>query len=90
LDVNNEKLREFSDKLYSKLKENNIDVLYDDTDQRAGVKFGSNDLIGIPLHVIVGQKNMQNNFIEIKCRKTSTTQLIESDKIENFLNDYFK
>lgn len=88
LDINNEQLKNFADKLYRDLINKNINVLYDDTDNRVGVKFASNDLIGIPLQIIIGQKNMKNNFIEIKYRKTSISELIEVNKIEEFLQDY--
>jgi prolyl-tRNA synthetase len=88
LDINNEQLKNFADKLYRDLINKNINVLYDDTDNRVGVKFASNDLIGIPLQIIIGQKNMKNNFIEIKHRKTSISELIEVNKIEEFLQDY--
>ena len=63
MDINNEQLKNFADKLYRDLINKNINVLYDDTDNRVGVKFASNDLIGIPLQIIIGQKNMKNNFI---------------------------
>src|SRR5690606_29019085 len=44
------------------------DVLYDDTDQRAGAKFATMDLIGIPLQVIVGPRGVANGMVEIKRR----------------------
>jgi prolyl-tRNA synthetase len=45
-----------------------IDVLYDDTDQRAGAKFAAADLIGIPWQIMVGPKGLAEGKIEIKRR----------------------
>ena len=54
--------------LYEKLKVAGLDVLYDDTDERAGAKFTTMDLIGLPLQLIVGPKNLKNDEIELKDR----------------------
>ncbi len=85
LDVNDEKLRNYCDKLYENLKSKNIDVIYDDTTQRPGVKFASNDLIGIPIQIIIGKKNMELSLIEVKYRKSGMVELVAVDKIEEFV-----
>jgi len=59
-----------SEKLYRELKERGIDVLMDDRDERAGVKFKDADLIGIPFQVILGEKTLREGLVEIKNRKT--------------------
>jgi len=56
-------------KLYDALTAAGIDVLYDDTDERAGAKFATMDLIGVPYQVIVGPKGVKSNEVEIKHRK---------------------
>ncbi len=53
-----------------------IDVLYDDTDERAGAKFATMDLIGIPLQVIVGPKGVKAGEIEVKNRKTGERETL--------------
>jgi prolyl-tRNA synthetase len=53
-----------------------FDVLFDDRDIRPGVKFKDADLIGTPLQVIIGEKNLKNNQIEIKIRRTAETRKI--------------
>ena len=53
-----------------------IDVLYDDTDERAGAKFATMDLIGIPYQVIVGPKGVKAGEIEIKDRKTGARETL--------------
>ena len=65
-----EKVCEAAEKLYTDLKEAGYDVLYDDRDERAGVKFKDADLIGLPLQIIIGERNLNEGLIEIKVRAT--------------------
>jgi prolyl-tRNA synthetase len=60
----------------AKLEAAGIDVLYDDTDDRAGAKFATMDLIGIPLQVIVGPKGIKVGEIEVKNRKTGERETL--------------
>ena len=61
--------------IYAGLKEAGIDVLLDDRDLRAGVKFKDADLIGIPLQIVVGERNLASSKVEIKVRKTAQIKL---------------
>jgi prolyl-tRNA synthetase len=65
-----EKIKEISERIYSALREKGVEVLFDDRDERAGFKFADADLIGIPCKVIIGNKALKENKIEIKSRKT--------------------
>jgi prolyl-tRNA synthetase len=56
------------EKLYAELQAKGVDVLYDDTDQRAGAKFAAADLIGIPWQILVGPKGLAEGKLEIKRR----------------------
>ena len=47
-----------------------VSVLYDDRDERAGAKFATMDLIGLPLQLIVGPKGLKSGEVEIKERKS--------------------
>jgi prolyl-tRNA synthetase len=60
-----------ADKLYDELTAAGVEVLYDDRDERPGVKFNDADLIGNPLRVAVSARNLANNQIELK-RRTAT------------------
>jgi prolyl-tRNA synthetase len=62
------------EQLYATLNKAGIDTLYDDTDERAGGKFASADLIGIPWQIIVGPKGLAENVVEVKNRKTGDKQ----------------
>lgn len=59
-----------SDALYQELLALGVDVLYDDTDQRAGSKFATADLIGAPLQIVLGPRGVKNGEAEIKVRKS--------------------
>ncbi len=69
--------REAAEKIYQELTAKGLDVLYDDRDERAGVKFNDADLIGIPLQVVVGERNLKAGKAEVKQRATGTTELVD-------------
>jgi prolyl-tRNA synthetase len=56
--------------LYETLGRAGVAVLYDDRNERSGVKFSEMDLIGIPRHLIVGPKGLSQGMVELKCRRT--------------------
>ena len=56
--------------LFAKLQVAGVDVLYDDRDERAGVKFADMDLIGLPWQIVVGPKGVAAGVVELKSRKT--------------------
>jgi prolyl-tRNA synthetase len=62
--------------LYSKLEAAGIEVLLDDTDERAGAKFATMDLIGIPYQLIVGPKGLKLGEIEVKDRRSGARQTL--------------
>ncbi len=59
---------ETGDKIYDRMQAAGIEVLYDDRDERPGVKFKDADLLGIPLRVTVGAKGLKEGFVEFKKR----------------------
>ncbi|HRD74896.1 MAG TPA: proline--tRNA ligase [Hyphomicrobiaceae bacterium] len=65
--------------LYEKLTNAGIDVLYDDTDERAGVKFATMDLIGVPHQLIIGPKGVKAGEAEIKARKGGARRTLPID-----------
>ncbi|MBI3313983.1 MAG: proline--tRNA ligase [Candidatus Omnitrophica bacterium] len=62
-----------------------LDVLYDDRQERAGVKFNDADLIGIPVQIIVGERNLKENRVEIKFRQTGEVRQINLQDLNNQL-----
>ncbi len=65
--------------LYVKLQAAGIDVLYDDTDERAGGKFATMDLIGLPYQLIVGPKGVKSGEAEVKARRTGARASMPMD-----------
>lgn len=68
------KMKEAADSLYNQLTDAGIEVLLDDRNERPGVKFMDADLIGYPVRVVVGEKNLPN--IEVKLRNEKDAELI--------------
>jgi prolyl-tRNA synthetase len=73
-------LKETAEQLYQTLLENNIEVLYDDREETPGVKFKDADLIGIPLRVTLGEKNLKKGLVEIKRRRTGDVLLVKKEE----------
>jgi len=74
-----------SNKIYNDLQNQRITVLYDDRVKKsAGEKFADADLIGIPLRIVVSQKTIEKNCIEVKIRNEKEAKLISVDEILTF------
>ena len=67
-------MKEAADKLYDELQKAGIETLLDDRNERPGVKFKDIDLLGIPVRIVVGEKNLPN--VELKCRNSADMQLV--------------
>jgi prolyl-tRNA synthetase len=70
LNINDVKQREVAFQIYQMMKEEEMEVLIDDRDERAGVKFNDADLVGLPLRINVGEKSLRENKVEIVVRRT--------------------
>ena len=69
-----EKTRNLADAVYENLVSNDIEVLYDDRDLRAGEKFADADLMGIPTRVVIGEKAIASKTLEVKDRASGETR----------------
>ena len=67
------------EKMYAALRESGAEVLYDDRDERAGVKFADMDLIGLPWQLIVGPRGLESDHVEIKARKSGERQTLSPE-----------
>ncbi len=77
---------ELAEKLVAGLTADGVDVLYDDRDERPGVKFKDVDLIGTPLRVSVGERSLAKGEVEIKDRVTGEmTGVPVADALERIL-----
>ena len=70
-----------ADELYDRLTKKGIEVLYDDRDARAGEKFADSDLIGIPKRIIISEKTLESDCVEVKNRKTEKIEMIKYERI---------
>ena len=69
-----EEVRKTADQIYKELMDQKVDVLFDDREERAGVKFADGDLVGAPFQVLVGAKGLKEGKVELKNRKTGVVE----------------
>ncbi|QFU74746.1 proline--tRNA ligase [Halioglobus maricola] len=74
--------------LYTALKEQGIDVLMDDRNERPGVKFADMELIGIPHRIVIGDRALKEGNVEYKGRRDEDSQLVPQDDVIEFLNQH--
>ncbi len=73
---NDEACVQQSEQLYQTLTQQQVDVLYDDRDERAGAKLATMDLIGLPRQIVIGPRNLKKNVVELKSRRSGeSTQM---------------
>jgi len=83
-------LRETAEELYQILLNQGIEVLFDDREETPGVKFKDADLIGIPLRVTLGEKNLKKGLVEIKKRKTGEILLVKKEEAVSKIQEMIK
>ncbi|MCX7985284.1 MAG: His/Gly/Thr/Pro-type tRNA ligase C-terminal domain-containing protein, partial [Bacteroidetes bacterium] len=89
VNTNNAEVVKVAEDIYEMLNQNAIDVIYDDrTNVSPGFKFKDADLLGMPLQIIVGEKNIANQKIEVKKRKTNQRQLIDISEVVSFVKKF--
>ena len=81
VNINEGDIMKAAEGIYSEMLNCGIEVILDDRDERAGVKFKDADLIGIPIRITIGQKNLAAGNIELKIRKTGENKLYPLQKI---------
>jgi prolyl-tRNA synthetase len=70
-----------ANRLYAELVTAGVDVLYDERDERAGVKFNDADLLGMPIRVVVGERGLQNGVVELKQRQEAQAEAVPVDDL---------
>ena len=76
------------EEIYNLLLANGVDVLWEDTDKRPGVKFADMELIGIPVMIIIGEKALKNNQLELKTRKDEKPIMVSQEDLLNALKEF--
>ena len=77
-----------AEKIYQMLLKEGIEVIFDDRNVRAGVKFKDSDLIGIPIKLIVGKNYTENEELEIELRKDGTKIRMGASEALDFIKSY--
>jgi prolyl-tRNA synthetase len=80
VNIKMEFLKETAEQLYQTFLKKGIEVLYDDREETPGVKFKDADLIGIPLRVTLGEKNLKKGLVEIKKRRSGEILLVRKEE----------
>jgi prolyl-tRNA synthetase len=88
LNMKNALVADTSNKLYEDLQKEGFEVLFDDrNDVSAGVKFNDADLLGMPIQVIAGEKNLKDGKVEVKIRATNDKSIVELSGLVSKLKD---
>ena len=82
-------VQEAAEELYQKLLTQGLDVLLDDRNERAGILFADNDLIGIPHRLVVSERNLAQGVIEYKARHETDAKLINLTELASFIENLF-
>ncbi len=83
--VGDDRLSQAAEDLYKKLMDRGLEVVLDDRDERAGVKFKDADLIGIPLRVTIGAKRLAEGSLEVQFRKSGDMVVVPLKDAEDFV-----
>ena len=81
-----EDTRTEADKFYSKARELGVEVLWDDRDVSAGVKFGDADLIGNPYRIVISKRSLEQGGVEVKRRDEKEGKIVAIEKVFEILN----
>ncbi|WDT84935.1 proline--tRNA ligase [Alteromonas sp. 009811495] len=79
------RIKEAAEKLYQELVELGVEVLFDDRKERPGVMFNDMELIGIPHSIVIGERNLDNQQVEYKNRRTGEKQLLDLSAAREFV-----
>ena len=80
--LKNEEVKKVSEEIYDKLNGLGADVLIDDRDESAGIKFKDIDLIGIPFQITVGPRTLESNSVEIKERMSGDKRIVNLNELD--------
>jgi prolyl-tRNA synthetase len=88
VNVKDDAVYKASEKLYRSLLDRGIEVIVDDRDERAGVKFKDADIIGVPLRITIGAKKLATGIVEIKVRKSGKVSDVPLDDAGEFVETF--
>jgi prolyl-tRNA synthetase len=81
------RVKDLAEQLYKDLHDAGVEVLFDDRKERPGVMFNDMELIGIPNSVVIGDRNLDNQQVEVKNRKTGEKSLVPVDTLLEYIKN---
>ena len=83
VNINDENLARVAEELYNGFVEDGVEVILDDRNERAGVKFKDADLIGIPIRITVGAKSLAEGKVEVRSRKSGEVEKVPLETVRD-------
>jgi prolyl-tRNA synthetase len=90
LNMKNDSVVNTAEKIYSELKANGFEVLFDDRDAAAGFKFNDADLLGMPVQIVIGERKLKETKCEVKIRKTGERFDVEMKSLNSKISELIK
>jgi prolyl-tRNA synthetase len=87
LQVSDPQVTEVAERLYAELGKAGIEVLYDERDERPGVKFKDADLIGLPYRIAVGKKGVAEGMVELKARRSPEVVKVKIEDVVRVVSE---
>lgn len=81
------RVKKVAEKLYADLRAQGIDVLFDDRKERPGVMFADMELIGVPHTIVIGDRNLDNEQVEYKARRSDDKSLVNVNDVVAFIKE---
>jgi len=85
VNINETNLSAIAKEIYNELQKRGVEVVFDDRDERAGVKFKDADLIGIPLRVTIGPKQLAEGNVEVRLRQSGKVKVVPRQEVVDFV-----
>ena len=79
------RIQQVAEAMYEKLSSMGIEVLFDDRKERPGVMFNDMELVGVPHSIVIGERNLDDNKVEYKNRRTGEKTLMDIDSVAKFV-----
>jgi prolyl-tRNA synthetase len=90
IDISNAQVGGAANTIYEQLGKEGIEAIIDDRDERPGFKFNDADLIGIPIHLIIGERSLKDGCCEVRLRRDEKKHLIALEEALSFVADQIK
>jgi prolyl-tRNA synthetase len=87
LDLADPAVKAATEAVIASLEKAGIDYLWDDRDERPGVKFKDADLLGFPWRVTIGAKSVAKGGVEVRCRRTGAMEMVTSGDVGGWVQN---